>query len=49
MKVDIITADLTNKADLAKRRARLADDAAIDILINNAGVALSGALRRAGP
>ncbi|CAN5216004.1 SDR family oxidoreductase [soil metagenome] len=43
VKVDIITADLTNKADLAIVEARLADDASIDILINNAGVALSGA------
>ena len=42
VKVDIITADLTNKADLAVVEARLADDAAIDILVNNAGVALSG-------
>jgi short-subunit dehydrogenase len=43
VKVDVITADLTSKADLAKVEARLADDAAIDILINNAGVALAGA------
>jgi short-subunit dehydrogenase len=43
VKVDILTADLTNKADLAKVEARLADDASIDILINNAGVALAGA------
>ncbi|MEJ2815423.1 SDR family oxidoreductase [Caulobacter sp. CCG-8] len=40
--IDIITADLTDKADLARVESRLADDAAIDILINNAGVALSG-------
>jgi short-subunit dehydrogenase len=43
VKVDIITADLTQKADLARVEARLRDDAAIDILINNAGVALAGA------
>jgi short-subunit dehydrogenase len=42
VKVDIITADLTNTADLAKVEARLADDASIDILINNAGVSVSG-------
>jgi short-subunit dehydrogenase len=42
VKVDVIVADLTNKADLAKVEARLADDASIDILVNNAGVALSG-------
>jgi short-subunit dehydrogenase len=43
VKVDIITADLTQKADLARVEARLRDDATIDILINNAGVALAGA------
>jgi short-subunit dehydrogenase len=43
VRIDILPADLTNKADLAKVEARLADDASIDILINNAGVALSGA------
>ncbi|TCS16052.1 SDR family oxidoreductase [Caulobacter sp. BK020] len=42
VKIDILTADLTRKADLAKVEARLAD-AAIDILINNAGVSLAGA------
>lgn len=43
VKVDLITADLTDKADLARVEARLRDDASIDILINNAGVALAGA------
>lgn len=43
VKIDIITADLTDKADLARVEARLAEDATIDILINNAGVALAGA------
>ena len=42
VKVDIIQADLTNAVDLARVEARLADDAAIDILINNAGAALAG-------
>ncbi len=42
VKVDVITADLTDKADLARVEARLAEDASIDILINNAGVALAG-------
>jgi len=41
VKVDIITADLTDKADLARVETRLRDDAAIDILINNAGAALA--------
>jgi short-subunit dehydrogenase len=43
VKVDILAADLTDKADLARVEARLRDDAGIDILINNAGVALAGA------
>jgi short-subunit dehydrogenase len=43
VKIDIITADLTQKADLARVEARLRDDAAIDILVNNAGVSLAGA------
>jgi len=43
VKIDILPADLTDKADLARVEARLADDASIDILINNAGVALAGA------
>jgi short-subunit dehydrogenase len=43
VKIDIITADLTQKADLARVEARLRDDAGIDILVNNAGVSLAGA------
>ncbi len=42
VKVDVLQADLTNAVDLARVEARLRDDAAIDILINNAGAALSG-------
>jgi len=42
VKIDILPADLTNKADLARVEARLAEDASIDMLINNAGVALAG-------
>lgn len=42
VKVDILPADLTDKVDLARVEARLAEDASIDILINNAGVALAG-------
>jgi short-subunit dehydrogenase len=41
VKIDIITADLTQKADLTRVEARLRDDAAIDILVNNAGAALT--------
>jgi short-subunit dehydrogenase len=42
VKVDVLPADLTDRADLARVEARLAQDAGIDILINNAGVALAG-------
>jgi short-subunit dehydrogenase len=37
--VEVVKADLTNKADLLKVEQRLASDAAITALINNAGVA----------
>ncbi|HCF3279242.1 SDR family NAD(P)-dependent oxidoreductase [Pseudomonas aeruginosa] len=40
--IDVLQADLTNQADLATVEARLRDDARIDILINNAGMAQSG-------
>jgi short-subunit dehydrogenase len=40
--VDVLQADLTNQADLAAVETRLRDDARIDILINNAGMAQSG-------
>jgi len=40
--VEILPADLTQRGDLALIEARLRDDAAIGILINNAGVAQSG-------
>lgn len=40
--VEVITADLTAEADLAKVEARLRDDAAIGILVNNAGLSLAG-------
>lgn len=39
VKVEVIKADLTNKADLVKLEARLASDTAITALVNNAGVA----------
>jgi len=41
--IDILPADLTNRADLAKIEARLRVDDKIGILINNAGAALGGA------
>ncbi|MNK28449.1 Serine 3-dehydrogenase [compost metagenome] len=40
--VDVLPADLTQRADLANVEARLRDDARIGILINNAGMAQSG-------
>ena len=39
VKVEVIKADLTDKADLLKIEQRLATDAAITALVNNAGVA----------
>ena len=41
--VEVLPADLTNAADVAKVEAKLASDARIDLLVNNAGVALFGA------
>lgn len=40
--IDIIQADLTLTADLAKVETRLRDDARIGILVNNAGTAIGG-------
>ncbi|GAB3257520.1 SDR family NAD(P)-dependent oxidoreductase [Chitinimonas naiadis] len=42
VKVEALKADLTNKADLAKVEARLRDDAAISLLLNNAGMSVGG-------
>src|SRR3954468_14921369 len=39
VKVEVIKADLTDKADLLKLEQRLATDTAITALVNNAGVA----------
>jgi uncharacterized protein len=41
--IDILPADLTQEADVAKVAARLRDDTEIGILVNNAGAALKGA------
>lgn len=40
--VEVLPADLTQRDDLTRIESRLRDDAAIGILINNAGVAQSG-------
>jgi hypothetical protein len=42
--VEVIPADLTKPAELAKIEARLASDPAITVLVNNAGISLSGGL-----
>lgn len=40
--IDILQADLTQAADLAKVETRLRDDTRIGILVNNAGTAIGG-------
>ncbi len=47
--VDIIKADLTDLADLAKVEARLKDDAKIGVLVNNAGAASGGGFLKQTP
>lgn len=42
--VDILPADLTNKQDLLKVEQRLRSDSSISMLVNNAGMAISGEL-----
>ena len=42
--VDVLRADLTQGGDVAKVEARLRDDAAIALLVNNAGVGFGGTL-----
>jgi len=40
--VDLLVADLSQSADVARVEQRLADDASITLLINNAGMSLNG-------
>jgi short-subunit dehydrogenase len=47
--VDVLPADLTQQADLAKVEARLREDASIGILVNNAGMGQSGAFVQQSP
>jgi uncharacterized protein len=47
--VDILRADVTDAADLAKVEARLRDDAKIGVLVNNAGASLAGTFADQGP
>jgi short-subunit dehydrogenase len=42
--IDVLAADLTERTDLAKVEARLSGDADISMLINNAGMSLTGSL-----
>ena len=45
--IDVLQADLTERADLARVEQRLRDDAAINLLINNAGMAGGGGFEAA--
>ncbi len=45
--IDVLRADLTAPADLARIEARLSDDAAITLLVNNAGAAPAGGFAQA--
>ena len=47
--VEVLAADLTSATDLAKISRRLADDASISMLVNNAGMSLDGGLLDNGP
>lgn len=47
--VEILRADLASRADLAPLEARLADDARIGVLVNNAGASAPGTFLEQGP
>lgn len=47
--VDVVGADLTDRADLARIEKRLAEDERIGVLINNAGASLPGTFVEQGP
>ncbi|WP_034296543.1 SDR family oxidoreductase [Herbaspirillum sp. RV1423] len=44
VKVEVLPADLVNKADLLKVEQRLRSDASVAMLVNNAGMAIAGEL-----
>jgi hypothetical protein len=48
-RIDILAADLTDSADLAKVERRLREDDRIGLLINNAGAALPGGFSESDP
>ena len=47
--IDVLPADLADPADLGRVQDRLASDPAITLLLNNAGISLSGSLLENGP
>jgi short-subunit dehydrogenase len=47
--VDVLTADLTDRTQLAKVQARLGSDTSITLLVNNAGMSLPGTLFDTAP
>src|ERR1700748_3283235 len=47
--VEVLPADLSVPADIAKVEKRLATDPAITTLVNNAGISLNGGLLQNGP
>lgn len=49
VKVDVIKADLTNRADILKLEALLRDDASIGALVNNAGLSVAGPVTGGDP
>jgi len=49
VKIEVLPADLTADSDVAKVEQRLADDGAITLLINNAGMSLNGGILENGP
>lgn len=49
VKIDVLSADLTSHADLAKVEQRLRDDTAIGILVNNAGRSGGSVLAQTSP
>jgi short-subunit dehydrogenase len=47
--IEVVRADLTDSADLARVAARFADDPSIGLLVNNAGLSMTGDVISSGP
>lgn len=47
--VEVLVADLTDEADVARIEDRIAGDASLTLLVNNAGMSLNGSLLENGP